>query len=212
MCESCQMEKLLEDTYDIIVTIHFKSNNISYLEMYSFISHRAETFPKLLTVGGNCNMEYRKWANCYMREGKAERLARKVKEDPELSKMFEIKLQNRMGERMKSGGRDWNTDMPDARTILVYDDDLVLTFDTQVRAMKGDSIATAINTNFCSKVSSSSGAVRTENTDGNEELKWKSLEDVRIPGKTWDYVVSHTSSSRKRSDQDTSANNTTSLR
>ena len=76
--------------------------------------------------------------------------------------------------------------------------------------MKGDSIATAINTNFSSKVSSSSGAVRTGKTDGNEELKWESLEDVRIPGKTWDYVVSHTSSSRKRSDQDSA--NTTSLR
>ena len=52
-----EMEKWLEDTYGIIVTIYFKSNNISYLEMYSFISHQAGTFPKLLTVGGNCNME-----------------------------------------------------------------------------------------------------------------------------------------------------------
>ena len=63
-----EMEKWLEDTYGIIVTVYFKSNNISYLEMYSFISHRAGTFPKLLMVGGNCNMEYRKWANCYMKK------------------------------------------------------------------------------------------------------------------------------------------------
>ena len=98
----------MEDTYGIIVTIYFKSNNISYLEMHSLISHHAGTPPQLLTVGGNCNMEYRKWANCYMKEGRAERLARKVKEDPELSKMFEIKLQKRMGERVGNG----NTSLP----------------------------------------------------------------------------------------------------
>ena len=55
-----EMEKWLEDTYVIIVTIYFKSNNISYLEMHSLISHHAGTFPKLLMVGGNSNLEYRK--------------------------------------------------------------------------------------------------------------------------------------------------------
>ena len=204
------MEKVLEDTCGIIVTVYFKSNNISYLDMYRLISHRAQTRPKLLTVGGNCSVEYRKWANFYMKKERADSLARKVKEEPELSKMFEIKFSNRMGENIRSGGRDWDTKMPDARTTLVHDDDLVFTFDIQIQAMKGDSIATAINTSFCSKVSSSSGAVKTVKMDGDKELKWESLEDVRLPSKTWDDAVSHTSSSQERSNQDSV--NTTSLR
>ena len=52
------------------------------------------------------------------------------------------------------GVRDWNPDMPDAVVTLNCDDDLDLSFETQIRAMKGDSIATAINTGDFSRVDS----------------------------------------------------------
>ena len=123
--------------------------------------------------------------------------------------MFEIEFSDRMGEKLKSGGRDWNPCMPDTKTNLAYDDKLVLTLDMQVQAMKGDSIATALNTDFFSKTSSSNNITRTRRVDGNGKLKWEDLDDVKIPSKTWDYVVSHTSSSRNRGDQDTSENSTT---
>ena len=100
--------------------------------MYSVIGHQAGTLPKLLTVGGNSNLEYRKWATFYMNKGRAELFARNIKEDPELSGMFEIEFSDRIGEKLESGGRDWNPCMPDAKTKLTYDDELVLTLDMQV--------------------------------------------------------------------------------
>ena len=85
--------------------------------------------------------------------------------------------------------------------------------------MKGDSIATEINTGDFSRVDSLNSAkstrhdpVTTRRADRNETFKWERLNDVKMPSKTWDYLVSHTSSSRKEGDQDTSDNNTTTSR
>ena len=102
--------------------------------------------------------------------------------------------------------------MLDAKTTLNYDDELELTFGMQIHAMEGDSIATAINTYFFLKVDSSSCADGTMREDSNEEPEWERLESVEIPSNTWEYVVSHTSSSRKRSKPDTSDDNTTTSR
>ena len=60
--------------------------------------------------------------------------------------MFEMKFSDRMGERITPGGRDWNPNMLDTEVTLNYDDELDLTFEMQIQAMKGESIATAINT------------------------------------------------------------------
>ena len=82
--------------------------------------------------------------------------------------------------------------------------------------MKGDSVATAINTDFLSKVDSSNSAkstrrdpVKTRKAERNKIYTWECLDDVKIPGKIWDYVVSYTSLFRKRSDPDTSDDHTT---
>ena len=82
----------------------------------------------------------------------------------------------------------------------------------QIRAMEGDSIATAINTEFLSKVDSSNRADGIMREDSNDEPEWEHLGDVTIPSKTWNYVVSYTSSSRKRSKPDTSDDNATTSR
>ena len=39
-----------------------------------------------------------------------------------------------------SRGRDWNPSMPDAETMLTYDDEPDLSFSMPIRTMKGDSI------------------------------------------------------------------------
>ena len=67
------------------------------------------------------------------------------------------------------------------------------------RAIKGESIATAIDTGDFSKVDSSNNAkstrhapVRTRRADRNKTSKLERLDGIKIPSKTWDYVVSHT--------------------
>ena len=102
------------------------------------------------------------------------------------------------------GGRDWDLDTSDAAVTLNYDNDLDLTFESQIQAMKGDSIATAINIGDFLRVNNLNSAksirhdpVTTRRTDRNKTSKWKRLNGVKMPSKTWDYVVSHTSSSSK---------------
>ena len=65
--------------------------------------------------------------------------------------------------------------MPDAEVTLNYDNKLDLIFQMQIRAMKGDPIATAIDTGDFLKVNSSNSAkstrhdpVRTRRADRNE--------------------------------------------
>ena len=105
--------------------------------------------------------------------------------------MFEMKFSDRMGERITPGGRDWNPNMPDTEVTLNYDNDLDLIFEMQIRAMKGDPIATAINTGNFSKVNSLNSAkstrhdpVRTRRTDRNNTSKWERLDDAKMPSKT----------------------------
>ena len=92
------------------------------------------------------------------------------------------------------GGRDWDPNMSDAEATLDRDDKLELEFDTPICAMKGDSIATAINTRDFSKVDSSNGAKSTRHdpaaarrADSDNTSGWERLDDTKIPGKTWDY-------------------------
>ena len=79
--------------------------------------------------------------------------------------------------------------------------------------MKDDSIATVINTRDFSNVDSSDSAKNTiydpvaaRRAENDNTSGWERLDDTKIPGKTWDYVVAHTSSSRKRGARDTSDN------
>ena len=62
--------------------------------------------------------------------------------------MFDIRFSDRMGERIMPGGRDWDPSMPDAEVTLNYNDKLDLDFEQQIRAMKGDSIATYSNQEY----------------------------------------------------------------
>ena len=114
------------------------------------------------------------------------------------------------------GGRNWDSLMPDAEVTRNYDNKLELDFEHQIRAIKEDSIPTAINTDFLSKIDSSDIAkstrhdlVKTRKAERNKIYTWERLGDVKIPSKTWDYVVSHTSSLRKGSDPVTSDDHTT---
>ena len=109
--------------------------------------------------------------------------------------------------------------MSDAEATLDCDDKLELEFDTPIRAIKGDSIATAINTEDFSKADSSNsakstrhGPVTARRADSDNTSGWECLDDTKIPSKTWDYVVAHTSSSRKRDNRDNSDNSTTTSR
>ena len=50
---------------------------------------------------------------------------------------------------------------------------------------------------------------RINNAGEGEILPWEHLEDVKMPGKTWDSVVSHTSTSRNDGDPNPSDGQTT---
>ena len=109
--------------------------------------------------------------------------------------------------------------MPDVEVTLNYDNELDLILKIQIRATKGDSITTAINTEDFSKVDSLNSAkstrhdpVRTRRENRNKTSKWERLDGVKMPSETWDYVASHTSLSRKGGNPDTSDNNTTTSR
>ena len=110
-----------------------------------------------------------------MDRGRAKLLATALEVDSDLWKKFEIKFSDRMGDRIIPGSRDWDPDMPDAAVTLNYDNDLDLTFETRIRAMRGDLIATTINTGDFSRVDSLNSAkstrhdsVTTRRTDRNE--------------------------------------------
>ena len=175
-----EMEQELGIKYGTRVILYFKTNNTSYKKMHNVICREARTIPIFLMVGGNSNLEYRKWAIFYMDGERANLLRKNINENPALWDIFETKLTDRMWKRPMSGGRDWNPSMPDAETMLTYDDVLDLTFSISIRAMKGDSIATAINTNFFSIADSSNWAKRTRMDDSNEEPDWERLDDVKI--------------------------------
>ena len=88
-------------------------------------------------------------------------------------------------------GRDWNPDMPDAAVTLNSDNSLNLTFETQIRAMKGDSIDTAINAGDFSRIDRLNRAkstrydpVTTKRVDRNKTSEWERLNDVKMPSKT----------------------------
>lgn len=53
---------------------------------------------------------------------KADLLAMSLNKDSKLGNMFDIRFSNRMGERIMSGGRDWDPLMPDVEVTLNYDD------------------------------------------------------------------------------------------
>ena len=118
--------------------------------------------------------------------------------------MFDSRFSNRMGERVIPGGRNWDPLMPNVEVTRNYDDKLELDFEHQIRAMKWDSIPTAINTDFLSKVDSLNSAkstrhdpVKTRKAEKNKIYTRERLGDIKIPSKTWDYVVSYTHLLRK---------------
>ena len=71
-----EMKQGLAIFYGTRVILYLKSNNTSYQEMHSVICRQAGTIPNLLMVGGNSNLEYRKWATFYLDRGRADLLAR----------------------------------------------------------------------------------------------------------------------------------------
>ena len=175
------MEKELANQYGIRVILLFNNNNTSYQTMRNVICRQAETIPHLLMVGDDPNWKCRKWASFYMERERANLLVKSHNEDSELGDMFGIKLTDRMGDKPLSKGRDWNPNMPDAEIKLTCDDDLDLSFSMPVRTMKGDSVATAINTNFLSQNDSSNWATRSKREEIDEEEGWERLDDVKIP-------------------------------
>ena len=56
------MEQELGIKYGTRVILYFKTNNTSYKKMHNVICREAGTIPIFLMVGGNSNLEYRKWA------------------------------------------------------------------------------------------------------------------------------------------------------
>ena len=187
------MERGLVNKYGTRVTLYFKQNNISYKIMHRFIYREARTVPNLLMVDCKSELEYRKWATFYMDRERADLLAMALTVDSKLRKMFGIRFSDRMGERVMPGGRDWNPLMPDAKVTLNYDDKLELVFEQQIQAMKGDLIATAINTDFLSKVDSSKGSkstrhdpVKRRKVERNKIYTWECLDDVKMSSKTWE--------------------------
>ena len=106
-----------------------------------------------------------------------------------------------MGERIMPGGRDWDPDMPDAAVTLNYDDDVDLTLETRIRATRGDSIATAINTGDFARVDRLNSAksarhdpVTRRRADRNKTSEWQRLNDVKClvrPGTTWYHPQAH---------------------
>ena len=62
--------------------------------------------------------------------------------------------------------------------------------------MKGDSIATAINTGDFAKVASSNSAkssrhdpVKARRANRDKKSEWERLDDAKIPSKTWNYCL-----------------------
>ena len=175
-----EMEQELENEYGTRVVLRFKNNNTTYQKMYNMICGQSYTKPLLLMVGDDPNWKYRKVASFYMKKAHAKRLEEVITEISRWGNMFGIKLTDRMGDKTVSKGRDWDPSMLDAEIKLTCDDELDLSFSISIRAMKGDSIATAINTNFFSIADSSNGAKRTRMDDSNEEPDWERLDDVKI--------------------------------
>ena len=105
--------------------------------------------------------------------------------------MFDIRFSNRMGERVVAWGRDWDSLIPGAEVTLHHDGQAEAEFEYQIRAVKGDSIATAIKTDFLSKVDSSNSAkstrhdpVKTRKAERNKIYSWERLDYVKIPSKS----------------------------
>jgi len=157
----------------------------------------------------------RRWATFYMEGSKANLLAMAIN-TPNLRNRFKIKLKDRIGKEVVGWGRDWNPSMPDADVTLHYLDELELKFLVKIGPMKGNSVATAINTDFCSRIDSSNRVASMghdhtgrRNAEKKRDNSWEHLEDVVIPSKTWYNGVSHTSSSRNDSDLDANDGDTT---
>ena len=114
--------------------------------------------------------------------------------------------------------RDWEQLMPDAKSHLpYYDDRLKLDLERRIQAMEGDSVATVINRSFCLRADRSNRAESTRNDPDKKGIRkkmkyvfsWEHLKDVKLPSKTWDDVVSHTSTPRKEGDSNVSDDQTT---
>ena len=126
-----------------------------------------------------------------MDRGRVEELTEAITMYSDRMEKFERKWSDRMRERIMPGGRNWNLKRSEAETTLDCDNELELEFDIPIRAMKGDSIATAINTASFSKVHSSNSAkstrhnpVTTRRADRDETSKWESLDNTKMPSKT----------------------------
>ena len=73
-------------------------------------------------------------------------------------------------------------------------------------------MATAIDTSFSEKEGSNSTRTNLDkirNAEDDGLVQWEHLEEVKIPGKTWDNVVSHTSTSRNDDEPNPSDEQTT---
>jgi len=210
-----EMERMLGSTWGTRVTLYFKKNDTSYATMYKIVRRESGTVPKRLMVDCKSLADHRKWATFYMDGVSANLLAMAIKA-PNLRNRFKIKLKDRIGEEVVGWGRDWNPSMPDADVTLHYKDDLELEFLVKIGPMQGNSVATAINTDFCSRIDSSNRVASMahdhagrRNAGENGDNSWEHLEDVVIPSKTWYNGVSHTSSSRNDSDLNANDGDTT---
>ena len=211
-----EMESFLGSTWGTRVTLYFRKSDTSYSTMHKIVCRESGTVPKLLMVDCKPAADHRKWATFYMDREDADQLAMAIKADSKLRDMFRIRVTDRLGKEVVGWGRDWDPSMSDTDATLHYRDDLELEFDVKICSMQGNSVATAINTDFWSRIDGSNRVAsmghdhaRRRNAGKNGNNSWEHLEDVVIPSKTWYNGVSHTSSSRNDSDLNANDGNTT---
>ena len=167
---------------------------------------RTLSLSNYLMVACKTILKTRKWALFYMKKDKIDRSKNAVKQGNALKRTRSLrrysvsKSQTGWGSNACHGGRDWHWTCEDALVTIHHDDNLVLDIEHATQTMEGDSVTAAINTNHLSLEGSSHWAVNTKNDQDNmssadKMFDCKHLEEVKIPSKTWDIIVSHRSKS-----------------
>ena len=109
--------------------------------------------------------------------------------------MSSINADDRMGTMCWPWGKYWHSSHEDALVPIHYNDNLFLEMEHVIQTMEGDSVIPPINANQLSLEGSSHWVVNATDNSARmrtttEDDDWGHLNDVKIPGKTWDYVGS----------------------
>ena len=122
--------------------------------MFRFLCRETKAHPpaNFLMVDCKAILETRKWASCYMKKEKVDRLKKVFEEgkcpvmDMEFWRMFSIRVGDRMGTQCFPWGKDWHSSHEDALVTIHYNDKLVLEMEHAIQTMEGDSVMSPINT------------------------------------------------------------------